>query len=241
MIRQHLIPPGAGEKDFRWRGGEISRLEGFSDAVFAFAVTLLVVSLEVPRSYHELMDAMRGFVAFGICFALLAEVWFNHYRFFRRYGLQDSWSVFLNCVLLFFVLFFVYPLKFLFFAMFRTGFEVQPEQVRTLFVVYGGGYAAVFLTFALLYFHAWKKRHELDLTELERLRTRNSLIDHFAMVAMGLISALLAVLLPLKWVGLAGYFYFAIGIYFTIAGSIFGRRERLLKEGRTATHAKSSP
>src|SRR3954468_11492821 len=109
MLRQHLAGNQiAGEKDFRWRGGEITRLEGFSDAVFAFAVTLLVVSLEVPKTFHELMEAMRGFAAFGICFALLADVWFNHYRFFRRYGLQNPWAVFLNCVLLFYV----YPLKF---------------------------------------------------------------------------------------------------------------------------------
>jgi hypothetical protein len=74
-----LIPPEPG---FRWRGVEVTRLEGFSDAVFAFSVTLLVVSLEVPKTFDELMAAMRGFVAFGVCFAVLANVWFNHVRFF---------------------------------------------------------------------------------------------------------------------------------------------------------------
>jgi uncharacterized membrane protein len=227
MIRQHLIGHIPGEKAFRWRGEEITRLEGFSDAVFAFAVTLLVVSLEVPKSFHELMAVMRGFVAFGICFALLAEVWFNHYRFFRRYGLQDSWSIFLNCALLFFVLLYVYPLKFLFFALFGGGGNIEPYEVRTLFVIYGAGYAAVFLVLALLYWHAWKKREVLALNTLERLITRHTLIDHLAMVTVGLASALLAVTLPLQWVGMAGYFYFSIGLYFTLAGVIFGKRERL--------------
>src|SRR5215813_12913085 len=132
MIREHVFGHSTGEKDFRWRGGEITRLEGFSDAVFAFAVTLLVVSLEVPRAFHELIETMRGFPAFGVCFALLAQTWYNHCRFFRRYGLQDAWSVFLNCALLFFVLFYVYPLKFLFSTLFTGTGTIEAGQARTL-------------------------------------------------------------------------------------------------------------
>src|SRR5205823_2235752 len=102
------------EKNFRWRGHEISRIEGFSDAVFGFAVTLLVVSLEVPHTFTELKEAMLGFPAFGICFSLLLLVWRTHVHFFRRYGLQTGWASALNATLLFLLLFYVYPLKFLF-------------------------------------------------------------------------------------------------------------------------------
>lgn len=46
MLRERSADTGIGaERDFRWRGAAISRVEGLSDAVFAFAVTLLVVSL----------------------------------------------------------------------------------------------------------------------------------------------------------------------------------------------------
>src|SRR5215472_14716603 len=108
--RRGLLP----ERYFRWRAGEITRLEAFCDVVFGFALTLLVVSLEVPRNYAQLMAAIRGFVPFAICFAQLVLIWRAHYIFSRRYGLEDNYTVFLNVMLLFVVLFYVYPLKFVF-------------------------------------------------------------------------------------------------------------------------------
>ena len=58
MLREHLMHR-QHEKDFHWRGNEIARIEGLSDAVFGFAVTLLVVSLEVPKTFNELSELMR--------------------------------------------------------------------------------------------------------------------------------------------------------------------------------------
>src|SRR5437588_12711946 len=75
---------------------------------------MLVVSIEVPKTYGELMQTMRSFGAFAISFTLLFIVWFNQYKFFRRYGLQDNVTMVLNGILLFVVLFYVYPLKFVF-------------------------------------------------------------------------------------------------------------------------------
>ncbi|MFN2492671.1 MAG: TMEM175 family protein [Pyrinomonadaceae bacterium] len=92
MIREKMMQQNFGNKaQFRWRGLEISRIEGLNDAVFAFAVTLLVVSLEVPKTFSELAETMHGFGAFLVSFVLLFAVWFNQYKFFRRYGLQDDY------------------------------------------------------------------------------------------------------------------------------------------------------
>src|ERR1041385_352557 len=101
-------------KSFRLRGDEVRRIEAFSDAVFAFAVTLLIVSLEVPKNFEELMVTMRGFFAFGVSFILLMMIWYEQNIFFRRYGMDDLRTVVLNSTLIFLVLFYVYPLKFLF-------------------------------------------------------------------------------------------------------------------------------
>jgi hypothetical protein len=239
------------EPDFRWRATEISRLEGFSDAVFAFAVTLLVVSLEVPKSFTELVAVMKGFVAFGICFAMLVLVWKEHTIYFRRYGLQTPLIVFLNAVLLFLVLLYVYPLKFLFgfvVGQFSHGAlssmpatsepGITQQQIPSLMVMYGLGLSAVYLVFVLLYIDAYRRRRDLQLDELETFITRRSIYDHAAMMIFGLLSSMLAVTLPLSLVGLSGMVYWLIPVYFTIGGVTLGKRQKLLAEKHAnAIHA----
>jgi len=174
MVRKGLTRRRVGgEEGFRWRGVEVWRVEGFSDSVFAFAVTLLVVSLEVPRTFDELLAVMRGFFAFAICFALLLSVWHDHYKYFRRYGLRDTPTMWLNSVLLFLVLIYVYPLKFLFtlltdqFLGFGdktrvpgggTAEMIEPSQIPLLMMIYGAGFVAVQLVFVLFYWRAYSLR-----------------------------------------------------------------------------------
>lgn len=174
---------------FRWRSHEITRIEGFSDAVFGFAVTLLIVSLEVPRTSAELFEIMRGFGAFVATFSMLAGMWYLQYTFFRRYGLEDRVTVILNLILLFTVLFFTFPLKFLFGVMLEDptlrhlkvatphGLElaILPQHRPLIFLVFGAGFAAVFVVFSLLYRHAYKKRVELALNEFEIFETEHTI------------------------------------------------------------------
>ena len=184
---------------FRLRGREVTRLESFSDAVFGFALTLLVVSLDVPKSFDDLIATMRGFPAFAICFLLLALIWNTHYKFCRRYGLQDGTARFLTCVLLFLVLFYVYPLKFLFNLsitglLFGAGppISMTLSQFSTLLVIYGLGFAAVYGAITLLYLHAYRLRDALELNELEKFDTRYQIFRVLTLTAVGLIAAFLA-------------------------------------------------
>jgi uncharacterized membrane protein len=216
----------SGEDGFRWRGHEVSRLEGFSDAVFAFAVTLLVVSLEVPKTYAELIEAMSGFGVFGICFSLLAYVWYEHYRYFRRYGLETPWAVALNCALLFCVLFYVYPLKFLFSAALGR-WQFPEHEARTIFSTYDAGFSVVFGVLFLLYLYAWHLREDLELTARERVRTLHSLTNQAIMVLLGLMLILGAQFLPARLVGMTGLFYTAIPLLYWLSGWFWGRRERV--------------
>ena len=227
------------------RHREVSRVEGFSDAVFGFAITLLVVSLEVPKTYHDLMTVIRGFPAFAVCFALLFQVWWRHYRFFRSYDLEDGHTVALTGLLLFVVLFFVYPLKFMWSLPFAgiqgtniTDEVITQDQIPVLFEIYGGGVVATFAILAAMYAHAYRIRAALDLTPVEVLDTRVQIYRNLGFVAIGLVSMLVAAItarVAPQQVGYAGLVYFSIGIVEWSLGEYHGRmRKRIVSTAGTS-------
>jgi uncharacterized membrane protein len=212
---------------FRRRGLAVSRLEGFSDAVFAFALTLLVVSLQVPQNFEELIRTLSGFLPFALSFTLFIFIWYQHYAFFRRYGLEDPLTIVLNSALLLVVLFFVFPLKFLF-SIAVSNVHLQPVQFQLLFTIYGLGFTAVFLIFALLYTNAYRQRAILDLNTVEAFDTASDIWGNVSVAAVGLVSVALAQF-PAT-INFAGFFYFAIAIVRTLFETLSARRRRPLEE-----------
>ena len=245
-LHDHIAKDG-----FRLRGVNMSRIDGFSDVVFGFALTLIVVSIEVPHTYEELHAVLAGFVPFAICFVLFLTVWWSHYQFFRRFGLEDSTTVVLNCALLFTVLFYVYPLKFLFTLVGSqlTGhasahvFSSDPLtaglQGRELFMVYGAGYAGIYFLFAALNWNAWHQRIHLRLSPLELLLTKTYIWKNVGLAITGIVCVVVARLLRPEDSGLSGFCFFLIPIWETLYGSLAVRRiraaqARALPEDRTA-------
>ena len=169
-----------------------------------------------------------------------------HYKFFRRYGLQDRTTIFLNSALLFVVLVYVYPFKFLFvgFMEMMTGLAARGEsggshtritfqQVDDLFVIYGVGFVALFLMFALLHAHAYRCRRELGLDAIEVMETRLEIARAAALAGVGLCSMGIALFAPARYVGLAGWCYVLISVVEFFAGLSRGRgRERLAAAAR---------
>ncbi len=214
---------------FRQRAREVSRIEAFSDIVFGFALTLIVISLEVPETYEELMHDMRGFLGFAICFAVLMWVWWTHHTFFRRYAMHDGYTILLNTMLLFLVLFYVYPLKFLF-SLVTGALHPGPVDTPTLFVIYGLGFAGIFALFLLLHLHAYYRREELELNDVEVHDTRSAMILYAAYVGIGLVSTLIAVALPPRMIGWAGWTYFLLGPVSGFIGARRGAKRRAVEE-----------
>jgi uncharacterized membrane protein len=219
----------------------VQRIEGLADAVFGFALTLLVVSLEVPNTFDELLATMRGFFAFAISGWLLYTVWFDHYRFFRRYGLQETLTMHLSSVLLFVVLFYVYPLKFLFTALIDEllGFstqvgsstgavvqEIKPAQWPLLVVLFGVGFVVVQLVYFLLYWRAYALRDILKLDAYEASITRQEIQGYLLLAGIGLTSIVVALLGGVEASSWAGWVYLLSWPLMTIHGYIMARRRR---------------
>ena len=230
------------------RKHEMTRLEAFSDAVFAFALTLLVVSLEVPRSYEQLMVLISGFPAFACCFAMLVWIWHEHNMYFRRYGLQDGLTVFLNAVLLFVVLFYVYPLKFMFDSMFAQFIPalrtiVKPmsfQELANASAIYGLGFVVLFLLFALLYQQAYRKRDLLGLTPIEVFDVRSFARHHLLSAAVGGMVFLSALLLPVHLAFLSPTCFGLMGPVHWAYGSRRERRRTAFEKQLAASEALSA-
>lgn len=198
------------------REHESTRIEAFTDAMFAFAATLLVVSLEVPKDFSELMHNLSGFFAFALSFSALYFIWVAHTNVFRRYALGDSYTLITNGVLLFTVLFYVYPLKFMANAIVamitgQAGIVIRTDQLSLLFIVYGLGWTAVFLMIALLYRHAYKTRPQLGIDALSAYDAQTHSRHYLAFAVVGVISILLSFLDVGIRYGVPGFAYAILG------------------------------
>jgi uncharacterized membrane protein len=219
MIREQLVERKIGaDQLIRWRGEDVSRLEGISDAVFGFSITLIVVSLDVPKTFDDLVVSLSNVGGFAFSFLTLIGIWFVHYRFFRRYGLEDGWTAILNTLLLFIVLLYIYPLKFLYTLAWHSVIGPMPtdppmiriEQVPQLFFVYGVGYVAIYAIFSLMHYNAYRQRIKLALTPIEVLNTIDFVVGNIVTGGVGLLSIAIAAFAGPDQVQWAGWIYATI-------------------------------
>ena len=196
---------------YRLRGESMTRIEVFSDAAFAFAVTMLVISLStIPQNYHELLTAIHRIPSFAASFAVMMLIWITHRRWSQRFGLEDGVSTFLTLALIFVVLVYVYPLKLImdlmFYAFsqrwFPTDFLVSnTAEVAALVAIFSVGFFLIALIQLGLYLRATSKADDLCLSRLEQLLIRKELLVWVVQA----ILALLVTLLALTFMSSLGY------------------------------------
>ncbi len=227
---------------FTLRGVSVGRIEAFSDVVFGFALTLIVVSVEVPKSFDALHMSLHGFLPFALCFALLGSIWHSHYEFFRRFSTHDVATVRINAALLFVVMFYVYPLKFLFtLATLGSGMVMAPHEVRDLMVLFGVGFAAIYALLAALYANALRQKSSLELSRLEVALGRGYLFSTIGVASIGLLSCLTVWLLPERLAWYAGLIYILIYPAIRLSHTLNRRRTAALAAAHHAQDPMQSP
>jgi uncharacterized membrane protein len=131
------------------------RVVAFSDAVIAIAITLLVLEIRPPRDTAHLLDGLAAlwpsYLAYGLTFMLIGQVWVNHHVLFDQIRIVDRAVLFLNTVLLMDVAFFPFAAAVLSQA-FRDGAGERPA-----IVMHGSAFELAAVLFNLIWWYARRR------------------------------------------------------------------------------------
>jgi uncharacterized membrane protein len=219
----------------------MTRTETFTDAAFAFALTLLVVSIDsIPSTYDELWAAVQGIPAFGLSCALLFLFWHGHWNWSRRYGLEDFASMVLSFILVFVMLCYIYPMKYItsLFVAWVTNRRLavnaeigSAEELFGIFTIYSIGFVALCVAILLLYLRAWAKRNDLQLDAVEKHVTRSEIGSWMILASVGILAILMGLFAPHHPLTVPGWAYIILPVVMPVWGVVRGRqRKRLLRE-----------
>ena len=147
---------------------DTARTETFSDGVFAIAITLLVLDINVPKSElahlpSAILHAWPDYLGYVTSFLTIGGVWLTHHAIFRRLRLANARIMRLNLLLLMAVAFLPFPTRLMTEAVRNTHAE------RTAVIFYGSSLLVISIIFAALWTAAAQNRDLLkpEVTDAE--------------------------------------------------------------------------
>ena len=241
-LSQQFIDSCRREEGKIIRGDNMTRIETFVDAAFAFSFTMLVISIdEIPRSPGELFELSKDIPAFLLSATIIGAIWLTHSNWSRVFGLQDRVTVNLSLALVMLVLIFVYPIKLvsqatvLYFSL--AVFEIEAlntgmfenagwanNQVAGLFV-----YVAVFLIFLaaiLIAFsqNALRFQKQLHLNETEKKYCYEITITWVVVILTAICSFIAANIYDAERIARAGLIYYSLFFTIPLANLFYEKR-----------------
>ena len=201
---------------------ETSRVEAFSDGVFAIAITLLILDVRVPRPpadaavpfdlRHELLYLWPALVAYVMGFTIILVMWVSHHRIFNMIQRIDRPFLFWNGLLLMLVTFVPFPTALL--AEYMG--EGTREQLRLAAMVYAGHGVLISIAFTIVWRYATSGNRLIPDRWDEHVRVLSAR-NRWGPVAY-LIALIAAVFEPWAGIGIC----FAMVIYFALEGLTMG-------------------
>ncbi len=184
-----------------------TRLEAFSDGVFAIAITLLILNVVEEGGgtpLHEFLSAWPAYVGYVVSFMTIGVAWINHTALTDDLDHVDSIFLRLNVLLLMVVAFLPFPTSLV------TGAFGDRESERVAVTAYGLTLLCIRLVGIALdrysgFAHLYARDREDD--ELDRARRKGAIAVALYLAAIGL-----GLLLP----GVAVTIYFAIAVYLIV-------------------------
>lgn len=157
---------------------ETVRIENFSDAVFAIAITLLVLDLHAPNTITikngtELLSFLKGewtsYLAFTLSFFSIFIMWVNHHKIFKQIYSRNTAVMFANGLILFLVTLVSYPT-----ALLARFFEGGASNIAV--AIYTGIFVLINISYNLLWFVASSNQKLLrpEITNLAVKKIRNN-------------------------------------------------------------------
>lgn len=170
---------------------ETSRVEAFSDGVFAIALTLLILGIKVPdlnqlasndKLYRSLVSLWPSYFAFILSFAAVLIMWINHHGFFKYLKKIDTVFLYANGFLLLTVTFMNFPT-----AVLAKYFETQAFNIASAF--YCGSLVLINVAFNLLWFSSAYKRKLVkdEISDALIIKIRNAYWFGFVIYLMAFI------------------------------------------------------
>ncbi|MFK7864971.1 MAG: TMEM175 family protein [Pseudohongiellaceae bacterium] len=233
VLSQNYLKSCRRDGGLTLRGENMTRIETFVDAAFAFSFTMLVISIDqIPRSPPELLELSRDIPAFVISAAIIGAIWLAQTTWSRIFGLQDGVTVLLSLSLVVLVLIFVYPIK----LMIQASVEYLSggvwgmnlfndigwanNSVASLFVYFSLGLIALSLIVISLYLNALRYRRQLVLSEFEIHFCQHACVSWIVVALVAVVSMLMALSAPEGTVARAGNIYSVLFVAIPVAQRI---------------------
>lgn len=196
-----------------------SRVAALSDGIFAFASTLMVVDIGTTVDIQHIDAQLPLFISFGVAFFVMMMLWKVHYNFFQRTKYVDNWIIAANTLLLFTILFYLFPLKTLINSITQQ-IGMTVDALSQLFVLYGIGFVLVFASYSFLYWRAFHKD-----TDNKRSLELKFYHKHFLIfVVIGIVSVILSLFKVGMQFGFPGFVYALLGPLCYFNGAFFRKK-----------------